>query len=503
MPGMQTLSNVTGSGAAGVTREMGGSPNAQLAAGLLGGVGAPAAVASSAATVRGLTRGGEVGRQAMQGRIDDFRVAGTTPTVGQASNNPVARWTETVLGRLPGGATVIANKAARQGEEIGAGVRRVGDDLATGADPTTAGRAIKEGIVGPVGFKQTQADISGRLYGALDSQIPAHTRIGVQNTKDALGQLNPELPGMPAMTPMFQNGRIEGIKSTFALDSAPAPGGLPGITGPRLPYVGVQKLRTQVGKEIDNSFGTDVPTGDWKQLYKGLSKDMEGAAAAQGPAAQSAFARANKHYNAVGKRSEAIEHVVNQDTPEAIYTAAMQGTDKGATTLNALMKSLPAKATREVAAAVLDRMGRATKGQQNADGTAFSTSTFLTNWNGLSPRARAVLFDRFGPEFRERVNAITRVADNLKNGSRVYANPSGTSGATAQNVGYGALGVGAGAAIMGNPLPLAATVGGMAVNNGTARLMTNPDYVRWLARQTPAPYGVLAPSLLNVPRSGE
>lgn len=62
-PGLQSLSNATGAGAAGITRESGGSQGAQLAAGLVGGLGPSAVVGGSQAAVRGALRGGEAGRQ--------------------------------------------------------------------------------------------------------------------------------------------------------------------------------------------------------------------------------------------------------------------------------------------------------------------------------------------------------------------------------------------------------------------------------------------------------
>jgi hypothetical protein len=214
-----------------------------------------------------------------------------------------------------------------------------------------------------------------------------------------------------------------------------------------------------------------------------------------------AFNRANNQFRAVQSRNEAIRHVVNQDTPEAIFTSATAGTDKGATTLNALMKSLPDKSRREVAAAVLDRMGRAANSQQNAEGTAFSTQTFLTNWSKMSPRARSVLFDRFGSEFRNKVEAITRVSDNLRDGAKIYANPSGTGAANAQNVTYAALGASAIPALGGNLLPLAGVSAGIGANGLLAKVLTNPESVDWLARRTQVPYGLLGPAAMGSQQS--
>lgn len=497
-PLAQLVSAGSGAGASGVTRESGGGAVAQTIAGLAGGVSPSAISSTGQMAVRGVARGGEEGRKATARTVRDFRAAGTTPTVGQATGNRVIRATEVLLSRVPGGAGVIANKAQTQGAEIGAGVRNLADDLAPGADPTTAGRAIREGIVGPSGFVERTDDVSRQLYDDLDATIPPQTTVGVQNTVDTLGRLNPVIPGAPHLTPLFQNSRVAGIKDAFLTDSAPATSSVMGGGGPRLPYQGVKQTRTMVGKELQNAnFASDVPVGDWKQLYGGLTDDMRAAAQGQGPQAEQAFNRANQHFSAVQARNEAIRHVVNKDTPEAIFTAATQGTDKGATTLNALMKSLPDQSRREVAAAVLDRMGRAVSSQQNAEGTAFSAQTFLTNWDKLSPRARSVLFDRFGPEFRSKVESITRVAGNLREGAQIYANPSGTGAANAQNLTYGALGASAIPALTGNPWPMvgvASTIGG---SNALARLLTNPRSAQWLAEQTPIPFGVVNPLILG------
>lgn len=489
-PVLQGAGTVTGATAAGVARENGASPLVQTVAGLAGGMTPAAASHGVPATMRGAIRGGERGRQRMAENIESFRMAGTTPTLGQATESRFFQGLESTLGRMPGSAGVIARKAEQQAQEIGQGVRTLADELSPGADAVSAGQAIERGIVGPGGFRDRNAAVSSRLYGRLDRYVPPGTRVGVSNTANIFDVLNPAVPGAPNITPLFQNARVGSIGDAFRRDSAPMGGSVMGYQPPQLPYQGVKQLRTLVGREVANAnFGADVPVADWRRLYGGLSRDMEAAATASGPKARQAYERANTHYSLSQKRSDAIKHVVNRDTPEAIFAAAMQGTREGATTLSALLRSLPDAGRKEVAAAVLNRLGRATDGQQNADSSAFSTATFLTNWNRLSPQARTALFDRFGPEFRKRVQAIARTANNLKNGSKVYANPSGTAAAQAQNIGYGALGASSLATAAGQPWLLGGTVALMAANNGLARMVTGPGVVGRLAERTPVPYG--------------
>jgi hypothetical protein len=125
---------------------------------------------------------------------------------------------------------------------------------------------------------------------------------------------------------------------------------------------------------------------------------------------------------------------------------------------------------------------------QDQTGEVFSTQTFLTNWNNLSKEAKAVVFNRFGPQFARDMDDISKVAANLRAGSKVYANPSGTGGAAAQ---FGTVGAFVMSILTGQLQVaggIAAAAGGA---NAAARRMTNPNFVRWLAQSTKAPIGTL------------
>jgi hypothetical protein len=269
----------------------------------------------------------------------------------------------------------------------------------------------------------------------------------------------------------------------------------------KLPYEAVKKLRTLVGNEMtDNSLMSDVPRSKWKALYGALSADVEGAAKAAGPAAYSAWQRANNYTRAGMRRLESIDHVIDKNGgPEAIFTAATSGTKEGATTLRAVMQSLPQDAQKTVSATVLRRLGRATPGRQNDLGEKFSTETFLTNWNSMSPQAKAVLFDRYGPKFRQNMDQIAKVASNLREGSKVWQNPSGTGQAATQ---MGTAVAFASAVASGNVGIAAGIASGVGGANLMARLMTHPPFVQWLAKTTQAPPQALPTLLTQLSQSG-
>lgn len=456
-------------------------PVLATAAGLAAGR-APEAAAMSARAVRGTSETAS----RMRDTIDDFRRVGADPTLGQASESRALQGIESTLGRVPGSAGVIAKRAEQQQADIGAGVARISDSLSPNSSTRRAGIQIERGVSEFVDRFKAK---SSELYGELDKFIAPDTSIDVSNTTQALQRMTAPIQGAAATSKLLENPKLAGVKEALDADLAAAQNG-------KLPYEAVKDLRSKVGAMMATpSLMTDIPTGELKQLYRGLSADMEAAAKAAGPEAARAFNRAKLHYAAGRGRINELDRVVQKaGGPEAIFGAAMSGTKEGASHVQAVLKSLPEDGRRVVAATVLERMGRATPGQQDASGAAFSTQAFLTNWARLSPEARDRIFGAMGPSYVRDIDTIARVADNLRKGSAAYANPSGTAKASAGIGGLVALGSAAGT---GNA-PLAAKIlAGMASTNVAARAMTNPKVVSWLANTTETPEHVARPEMFR------
>lgn len=497
-PVSQVISTVGGSGAAGLAREAGVGPMGQLGAGLLGGT-TPGLLSSAAAgTARGVLRGGEQGRQNMLQNIDLFNRVGTSPTIGQASQGRFAQGIESALSRAPGGAGIMNNKAVTQASQVGQTVDDLVGRLTPRAGAVEAGESISSGLDS---FKQGVKSMQGRLYDRLDSFLPAQSPIGVGRTRDALAALNADIKQAPALGKMFQNSRIQGIERALTSDIDATPNVMGSVGGERstasltLPYTSIKKLRTLVGKEIDNAnFTSDVPRDKWRALYGALSDDLGDAATAAGPKAQKAWENANRYTREQMAKLEALDSVAGKDTPERVFQAALAGSKDGDTIVRRVVNAIPAENRRDLAGAVIKRMGRATSGNQNDTGDVFSTSTFLTNWNNLSPSARSTLFGRTGDSgVLDELSRLAGVASNVKEGSKVFANPSGTSGASALQ----ALLVGGASSLASGNIPAAAAMGAVPVAaNMGARFMTSPDALQWLAKKTPAPYPLI-PGLLN------
>ncbi|MBB3802060.1 hypothetical protein FHR47_002308 [Xanthomonas arboricola] len=331
----------------------------------------------------------------------------------------------------------------------------------------------------------TYAQIDQRLPTAADieAQVPAPRDIEAQVPQAGAieGQLTPD---SSITDPNFGQDHIERQINEF----------LQGQVDGKLPYQALQKLRTLVGGELEgSSLLSDVPRSKWKAVYGALTRDME--AAATTPEAKQALSRANTYFNARAERIDAIDRVIDRNGgPEKIYSAVMGGVRDGGSTLRAVMQSLPEEGQKAITAAAIRRMGMANPGAQDAAGEAFSATTFLTNWNKVSPEARRALFNRYGPGFSKDIDKIARVAERIKEGGAALSNPSGTARQGAAITYWGSL---AGAIMTGNAAGATGIAGAGISANLLARLMTNPTWVKWLAKSTDLPVGAL-PAQVNV-----
>lgn len=481
--GTQVASAATGTGAAGVAREEGVGPGGQLAAGLAGGLVAPAALYGAGAATRGLIRGGEQGRQTVARNLDEFQRAGTTPTLGQATERPILQGLETVMSQSPGGAGVMAARAAGQVDDIAGEVGSIVSRLSPRAGALEAGEAVTRGLEG---FKSGVKRVQTQLYDNLDDYIPQTAPVQVDRTRQALSALNSDIDGAPALSQMFKNSRIKGIENALLsdLDSGiTAYGAQASRRAATLPYESIKKLRTLVGKEIDNTnFTSDVPRDKWRAVYAALSDDLGDAAERAGPEAHGAWRWANQFTREQVGRLDDLASIAGRDTPEKVFNAAIAGSQDGDTMLRRVISAIPKDNRRELAAAVIQRMGRATVGNQNEAGDVFSTSTFLSNWNRLSPQARETLFGRIDdPKLLGQLENLAKVSTNIRDGSRYLANPSGSGPAAARQA---LLGAGALAAFTGNAPALGVLGAGLAGTNLLSRALTNPNALMRLARPT-------------------
>lgn len=499
-PILQGVSSLTGGTAASYAKEEGAGPVGQTIAGLSAGM-APAMIpAASSGLSRLMLRGGETGRQRVASNIDTFARAGTVPSVGQATEGRVGRGIESGLSKYPGGAGVMNNAAERQAQQMGQRIDDMVAQGARGANSMTAGAAIVKGVTGENGFIPSFKARAGQLYDVVGQYFPPQTPIAATNTQSYLTKATTPIAGAPNLSARLANKELDSLRQALDDDlMAQVNQAQQGM----LPYEAIKALRTRIGEKIaDAGISPDIPTAQLKRLYGALSQDINAAVQASGNRnAAQALSRADSFYKAGMKRIEQVSSVVERNGgTEKVFGAAMSGTRDGATTISAVMKSLDPEGQRMVASAVLRRMGKANPGNQNDLGEVFSSERFLTNWNTMDRSARGALFNRMGPEYVRNLDAIAKAASNIREGSKVFANPSGTSVGVAQ--------MSAGAAFLYSLAKMdfgtaGIIAGSTAGANLSARLMTNPRFVNWLAKQTQVAPGAIESQLLALERMGD
>lgn len=416
--------------------------------------------------------------QAMQETVGAFRDVGAEPTLAQASGTAPMRFLESALSKIPGSAGVFRKAAEEQAGNIGQGVSDIVESLSPDATFEGAGRAITAGVKGPGGALEKFTERSQALYDELDKHIPGDQNVSVRNTLGTLNKLAQPITGAENTSAMLVNPKISSIREALLADV--------GDTGsPQLPYEALKGIRSQVGEMLGGSeLVSGVSRGQLKRLYGSLSSDMQQAARDAGPQAERAFNAANYYYKNGVERMDMLSDLLDkQGGPEAVFNSAMSGTRYGASKLRDVLESIGPEQQNVVAATVLKRMGTASPGQQNAAGDAFSPQTFLSNWHRMSPEAKEALFGDTNNPIRSRLENVATVAGNLRAGSKVFANPSGTAGAeeathSVRDLLIGMLG---GHALAG-PHGAVGVLGSAAGAYGLSKAMTSPTMVNWAAR---------------------
>lgn len=234
----------------------------------------------------------------------------------------------------------------------------------------------------------------------------------------------------------------------------------------------IRRLRTSTRAEAvaDGLRGTDYNRRAG-QVLDALSEDI---ASQLSPGAAMRFRNADRAY---AERLNTIDDVMTQvigrqgdRSAEAVANRLIQLGRGDSARLRSFLNAVEPEEAGIIRGSLIQEMGRASSGGQNAAGDAFSLQSFLTNWDKMPNRTRDLLFRG---EHRQAIEALARYAEGAR-GARAYANTSNTAGASnaagvARSAASGTLAVG--------------TLGASAVlENLTGRLLGSRRFAQWLAR---------------------
>jgi hypothetical protein len=325
---------------------------------------------------------------------------GITPSLGMTGKT--GGMVAAGLEKVPFAADVVANDAARAVGEIEGAFKRI---VGSVAEPRSAAGAGDTLITSATKFRDDFKVRAGRLFQEVGQKLPPGTRVEIPNTLQAAQEARQFFANNPELARTLGLNRWDAVLNEAATN---------GMT-----WQALADFRSAVGEGIGSIKGplADQADGRLKSLYGTLTADMEAAARSAGPEAFRSWKRATNFYRAGAERIErALDQTINAKSPERAFEAfralASEGTSRAdITRMTQIKRSMPPDEWNVVSASIVDRLGRARAGAQNAEGDAFSPSTFLTEWNKLSPQAKAILMPS---EARRELEQLARVAERAK-----------------------------------------------------------------------------------------
>lgn len=454
---------------------------------------ARAGAATAKEAFKSAFRGGEAGKKVLSDAIADFAEIGATPTVGQGTGDSLRQGFENVTSRLVGGGK-IKKAVESTSNAMQARLQKIAGDLSKTSGTTDAGRVIKTGITGEGGFLERFAAKQGELWKAADDKIGDTAKSELTNTKRALDALvRSDTLGKSLNNPVL--ARVKSVIDQTLGKTRINQASQTRETVTEIPYGDLRSLRTQVGQMLSSKdLISDVPKSQLKRLYAGLSEDVRVVANKNGALPE--FLRANKFTRTgIARIEKFIEPTIGKRELSDVYKALSRG-GEGVETLRAMKKSLKPSEWEAVTANVIRSLGKSNPSQQGVDAAEFSVNKFLTDWTKLGP-AKKELFSGSKKlnEYSKNLETIARVSERFKSAAKEMQNPSGT-GQFVANVGVG---TGAGTALLSGNLPgFGIIMGLVAANKGSAHLMTNPAFVKWLTTVSKGNLGARIPALNGI-----
>jgi hypothetical protein len=469
-PIADAIAGSTAGAATEATRQAGGGPVAQAVAGVAGGVAGGLGTAAAgtakrtAAPAAALTPDEQMRVEAAQA-AQDLDIGLPKFVAG----GPQAAKAASAMEQTPFGAKRISDAAKQMIDESETARSQVAADAGKALEPEGMGQAALEG--GNAVIKRERGRI-GKIYeqartAAADTDVPPPATI---KTLGELYRVERRVPG---------GTKLGKVLETYV--DAFAEGGPINIEGARKMR---SELRTRLRTEAElTPKESDVIV---RKIMGAVTEDIEsGLNAAGKPDAVKLYRQADTEWSKwLDIEDDVIKPYIGKDGDAwgADVAKRINSDVKGnGVRLAQFLKAVPEDQADNIRASLIMRLGRATKGQQDAAGEAFSLDTFLTNWDEIKG-ARNLIFPK---ETHQALEKLAKVAEAAKAAGRAR-NPSGTGGPIFDiwTSGPTALG-GAGALAMGDvriAIAGALASGFSALSQwGRARALASPAFAKRVA----------------------
>ena len=412
--------------------------------------------------------------------VKAFTDSGVNPTLANITEGKKTATFQNLVDNFPGGKGIIEKATQDQIDSI---AKQLSGITGKGGTTQQTGKVIQEGAISA---KQASEARVSKLYDDLDKFIPKEAKIAddlnplvEEARKLGIEMLDPiEVGGSKIPTNNLKAAFQDEVVTDALINQKQTSSVLTayerrlqavGDNSGQMPYKNLKSLRSNVGRKLQSGLLEGDEKGALKKLYGALSEDMKAAVTAQG--GEKALQSFNKANNAFIRQTnilnKTLDPLIKADTPEKVYNMALSGTKQGGTNIKRIMRGLNSTQQEFVRGTVTNRMGLTQPGQQDSFGEVFSPNKFLTEWNKLSPEARVNIFTA---KQTDSINTLNKAISTIKE--------VGKSAQTSNNLPYLTY-LGLGGVLATSPVAAAGVVSGA---NITARMMTNPRFVKWLAQ---------------------
>lgn len=250
---------------------------------------------------------------------------------------------------------------------------------------------------------------------------------------------------------------------------------------------GLRKWRTRaIRNGSQGSIISDADAGEWDGLVGALSKDFGDASAKKGGAAASSWRGLNDNWENWKTRSAALRQVANSPDGLGAFKAAFGGDRAALTRMRALKDTLPEQEWNDLGAAYLKDLST------DAKTGKLDIAKWFKNWGEMDGSLKDTLM-RPGDPLRRSLDDMVTIGGAAKDAGYMR-NFSNTASATLYLDALEGGGTRAIVEAIKEPTTIRGKVVGklqdVAARQFTltdadkARLLTNPDFVKWLAEGT-------------------
>lgn len=403
--------------------------------------------------------------------VQAFRDLAIDAPAGAATGSRSIATAERMLEATPAGGDVLQKQAERVLQQTGDAAKALAAKFGQAKTPEGASLIIRQAAINAAarfGFKQE------KIYDQAFDLVGAKWPVRLDNIRALRQTMELELANAPQSMARVINPVLSRMKQLEA----------DGVKG--VPFETFRQIRTALGKELDSPVligSTGARNASLKRLYGAMTMDMSDTAVSASAKAGKMLSRADKitktWMNDAGLLMQKIDKM---DGDGRAFKFLMTSSRDGGRTIAKMRGNFTDDEWDTITASLLNQMGKATAGAQDATGEVFSPATFLTNFNKLAPEAKKVLFSgkRYAGLTPE-LDKLTRVLSSLKE----VQNVANTSNTGRSMIYYSTLQTLTGALLGGQASgtpegTLLGAAGALVAPRVAAKLITSPAFAKWL-----------------------